>query len=80
MQFDPVSQLNLISPTPVMMIAAQRDTLVPFGLVRDACERVSEPKSLVVLDCGHFDVYDGPWAEKAADAAIEWFSKYLRMA
>ena len=72
-EFDVLSQIHLISPTPVLMIAAQRDSLAPLGLVQAAFKRVHEPKALVVLPCGHFEVYDGEWAEKAADAAVEWF-------
>jgi uncharacterized protein len=77
-EFDPISQLHLISPTPVLVIAAEQDSAVPLALVQAAYERIPEAKSLVVLPCGHFDVYQGQWAERAADLATEWFTKHLR--
>jgi fermentation-respiration switch protein FrsA (DUF1100 family) len=76
-EFDPVSLIHLISPTPLLMIIAERDSLLPRDLLVAAYERAREPKALVSLPCGHFDVYDGAWGEKAADAATEWFRKHL---
>lgn len=38
-----------------------------------APERAAKPRSRVVLPCGHFEIHDGQWGEKAAGAAAEWF-------
>jgi fermentation-respiration switch protein FrsA (DUF1100 family) len=47
-------------------------------LVREAFELAGEPKKLVEIPCGHFDVYNKePWHEQAAGEAEQWFVKYL---
>jgi fermentation-respiration switch protein FrsA (DUF1100 family) len=76
-EFDPLSLIHLISPIPLLLVIAEGDTLLPRHLLVAAYERARAPKSLVVLPCGHFDIYGGPWGEQAADAAVEWFGKPL---
>jgi uncharacterized protein len=76
-EFDPVSLIHLIAPRALLLIAAETDVLTPFRLVQAAYERASEPKALLALSCGHFDVYAGTWAERAADAAVDWFKTHL---
>src|SRR5690606_1674 len=52
--------------------------LIPVDAVRAVFERADEPKKLVVFDCTHTDLYNRePWITKSADAAIEWFNRYL---
>jgi len=50
-----------------------------FSAVKETFTQAGEPKKLVVLSCGHFDVYEKePWHEQAAAAATEWFVTYLK--
>jgi len=77
-EFDPVGPIRLIAPTPLLLIGAEYDTLVPADLVVAAYERALEPKAVLLLPCGHFDVYHiEPWLSKAAGAAVEWFTNHL---
>jgi len=76
-EFDPAGPIHLIAPTPLMIIVAEHDSLIPFNLIVDAYERASEPKAISVLPCGHFDVYTEPWFSRAAGAAVDWFMQYL---
>lgn len=70
--------IELIAPKPLLVVAAVNDSLVPIELVRDAFGRAGEPKKLVELDCGHFDVYPGgTHHDDAAGAAQEWFTSHL---
>ena len=70
--------IELVAPKPLLLVAAVNDSLVPIELVRDAFGRAGEPKKLVELDCGHFDVYPGgTHHEEAAGAAQEWFTTHL---
>lgn len=79
-EYDPTGAIELISPTPLLIVAAEKDTLIPIDQVREVFERVKEPKKLVVVPCGHFDVYyDDPWHEQAVGAAIEWFVEHLHV-
>ena len=67
-----------VAPKPLLIVAAVRDSLVPIDLVRSTFARAGEPKELVELDCGHFEVYPGgTHHEVAADAATEWFTAHL---
>lgn len=75
---DPADAMELISPTALMIVAAVNDSLIPIELVRETFERAGEPKKLVEIQCGHFDVYDDePWHGQAAGAAVDWFVTHL---
>lgn len=75
---DPADAMELVSPTALLIVAAEQDALIPIELVREAFERAGEPKKLVEIPCGHFDVYDDePWHSQAAGAAADWFAEHL---
>jgi fermentation-respiration switch protein FrsA (DUF1100 family) len=77
-EYDPANAIELVAPTPLLLIAARHDSLIPVELVQQAFERAGEPKRLELLDCGHFDVYnDEPWFSRAAGAASDWFKSHL---
>jgi hypothetical protein len=58
----------------LLVVAACERQLIPIDLVRDAFGRAGEPKKLLELECGHFDVYPGgTHHEDAVSAAEEWF-------
>jgi fermentation-respiration switch protein FrsA (DUF1100 family) len=76
--YDPTAPIDLISPTPLLMIPAQDDQIIPLALVKAAYERAQQPKDMLVLPCQHTDVYKTePWASQAAEAAVAWFSTHL---
>ena len=54
--FDPSAHIDLISPTPLLMIIADNDIITPTELEKKAFERAKEPKKLVVIPGGHFKV------------------------
>jgi fermentation-respiration switch protein FrsA (DUF1100 family) len=76
-EFDPVGPIRLIAPTPLLMVVAEKDTLIPSDMSRAAFERAGEPKKLCVLPCSHFDVYDEPWFSKILDLEVDWFRQHL---
>lgn len=75
-EYEPELTIERISPTPLLMLVAERDTVTPTDLALAAFNRAGEPKRLVLLPGGHFDPY-GPCFQQAAEAAREWFLKYL---
>lgn len=78
LEYDPPGAIELVSPTPLLVIAALRDSLIPIEPLRAAFARAGEPKRLLELDCGHFDVYDTePYFSRSAGAASEWFREHL---
>lgn len=76
--YHPADAIEVISPTPLLMLAAESDLLIPIDLVREAFERAGEPKKLIILPCGHFDLYENqPWHDQAVSAATDWFTTHL---
>jgi fermentation-respiration switch protein FrsA (DUF1100 family) len=70
--------IDLIAPKPLLIVAAVHDSLIPIEAVRDAFARAGEPKKLIELDCGHFDVYPGGTHHEATvEAETDWFTTYL---
>jgi fermentation-respiration switch protein FrsA (DUF1100 family) len=76
-EFDVISSIELLSPTPVMFIPAENDGLISIESISAVYEKVSEPKFMVPLPITHFEIYRDPWLSKAADLAIDWYRKYL---
>lgn len=77
-EYAPTVYIHLISPTPLLMIIASNDTVVPTELQKEASERAREPKKLIVVKGGHFDAYQGPGFVEFSTAAVEWFKQYLK--
>jgi fermentation-respiration switch protein FrsA (DUF1100 family) len=78
LEYDPAGPIELVSPTALLMILAEGDSLIPVDVARAAFERAGPPKELLVLECGHFDVYaTEPWFSRASDAAAHWFQEHL---
>ena len=77
-EYVPTASIELISPTPLLMVLAEQDSVIPVELARAAFDRAGEPKDLQVVPCGHFEVYDTePWFSKAVGSMVEWYIKYL---
>ena len=76
--YHPTASIELISPTPLIMILAEQDSLIPVELARAAFDRAGEPKKLHTFPCGHFEVYETePWFTKAVSSMAEWYTKYV---
>ncbi|KAI5805839.1 peptidase S15 [Geopyxis carbonaria] len=56
---EPVSYAPLVSPTPLLMLVAEKDVLCGTDLQLEALQRAKEPKQLALLrdGTGHFDCY-----------------------
>jgi uncharacterized protein len=77
-EYDPADLIELISPTPLLVVAGENDRTQPPNAVPQAFERAGEPKKLVTVACGHTDLLDKvEFVDRAAGAAIEWFKRYL---
>ncbi len=76
MEYEPGSWIARISPTPLLMVVARDDQLAVSDLALAAYERALEPKRLVLLPGGHFDVY-GPQFAASSAAARDWFVQNL---
>ncbi len=69
--------IDLVAPCPLLMILAKDDVIAPPDSIREAFNRAGGPKRLLEIEGGHYAVYSGNGAKKAAQAAIEWFTEHL---
>jgi hypothetical protein len=76
-EFDPVSLIHMVAPTALLIIAAERDSLLPLDALRRSFDRAADPKELVVLPIGHFEIYRDPWLSEATRNAVEWYRQHL---
>jgi fermentation-respiration switch protein FrsA (DUF1100 family) len=76
-EYEPVTYLPYISPTPLLMLPAAGDHLTPFDLAVAAFDQAHEPKRLTILPGGHFDAYVKGAAVSQA-AARDWFVEHLK--
>jgi hypothetical protein len=78
LEYDPVYPIDVISPTPLLVIAGEHDQSQPPAVVRAAFDRAGEPKKFVTIPCGHTELLEKPeFVDQAAAAAIDWFKRYL---
>ncbi len=75
--YNPADFIERISPTPLLMQVAEKDSVTPTDLALTAYARALEPKALRILPgAGHFDVYERHF-DSVSTAATEWFQRYL---
>jgi fermentation-respiration switch protein FrsA (DUF1100 family) len=75
-EYEPVSYMPYISPTPLLLLVARGDHLVPAELAIAAYEHAREPKTLVIMPDGHFDAYVKGF-DSASGPARDWFTRHL---
>jgi len=78
-EFDPVSSIESMSPTALLLIPAEKESLIPsyMDAVKATYERAQPPKNMIVPPIRHFEMYREPWLSKSADVAINWFKQHL---
>jgi len=74
---EPGIHIARISPTPLLMIVAESDTLTATDICLEAYQRALPPKSLVMVPGGHFDPYVVHF-KRTSTAARDWFLTHLR--
>jgi uncharacterized protein len=74
--YEPGAYIELISPTPLLMVVALGDHLTVADEALAAYERARQPKKLVTLKGGHFDAYVADF-DAASSAARDWFLEHL---
>jgi fermentation-respiration switch protein FrsA (DUF1100 family) len=75
-EYEPVSYIAYISPTPLLLLPAQHDVLTPTDLAIAAYEKAREPKKLQILPGGHFDAYVKGF-DVSGPVARDWFIQHL---
>ena len=75
-EYEPITYLPYISPTPLLMQPAIGDHLTPCDLAVAAYEKAREPKKLNILPGGHFDAYVKGFDDSSGPAR-DWFVQHL---
>lgn len=77
-EYVPDSVIHLISPKPLLIQAATKDSLIPFEVTKSVFAQAGEPKRLEVYECGHFDPYAvEPWHSRFIKGQIDWLKAHL---
>jgi fermentation-respiration switch protein FrsA (DUF1100 family) len=74
--YEPGAFVAQISPTPLLMITTDNDTVTPTDEILSAYNRALEPKRLVMLQGGHCDLYAFRRKEAVA-AALTFYREFL---
>lgn len=75
-EYNPGAGIELVSPTPLLLIVELEDHLTVADIALDAFERARPPKKLITLPGGHFDAYVRHF-EQAGGGARDWFVQHL---
>jgi uncharacterized protein len=74
--YEPGAFIGHISPTPLLVITMDNDTVTPTDEILAAYNRALEPKRLTILSGGHCDLYCFKRAE-ATQAALKFYREFL---
>jgi hypothetical protein len=75
-EYEPGIYLPWISPTPLLLLVAVGDHLVPAELAIAAFDTAHQPKELIIMPGGHFDAYTVGF-EASSGPARDWFLRHL---
>jgi uncharacterized protein len=75
-EYDPGSYIGRIGPTPLLVITGDSDALTPTDEILTAYKDTLEPKRLLILPGGHYDLY-GTGRVAGMAAARDWFVEHL---
>lgn len=76
-EFNPVASIHMMAPTALLVLPAENDNLLPFDSVKAAFDQADEPKEIMPMPIGHYDVYEDPWRSKAIEKSVMWYKRYL---
>lgn len=74
--YEPGAFVERISPTPLLMIIADSDTVTPTDLQQAAYQRAHHPKQLLMVQGDHYSVYSGHF-DTTSTVAADWFARHL---
>lgn len=76
LDYDALSFVPRVAPTPLMLIVADDDDITPTSLALDAYASAREPRRLVLIPGHHYRPYIEAFAT-ASHAARDWFLDHL---
>lgn len=63
-----------VSPRPLLIVGSAADGVVPFSECRSLYDLAREPKQLVGLSIGHYDICEPPGCTEAAQLALDFLA------
>ena len=75
--YEPGWWIAQVAPRPLLMIVATDDTVTPTAHAEAAFARAGEPRKLIHVPGGHFDVYQGAGCDQAVGETIAWLRRHL---
>ena len=75
--YEPGWWAHRIAPRPLLMIVATEDLVTPTDHALAVFERAGEPKQLVRVAGGHFDVYSGDGFKQSIAATLDFLGRTL---
>jgi predicted acyl esterase len=76
LEYEPGDYIHRIAPTPLLMIATQTDTRCLTDLQLEAFGRAREPKQLILLPGGHYDVYE-KLCSTVSSESLKWYRTHI---
>jgi fermentation-respiration switch protein FrsA (DUF1100 family) len=76
LEYEAMPFVARVSPTPLLMIIADNDTITPTDIALRAFEQAHEPKKIVLLQGDHYVPYLEAF-DRSSGAARDWFAQYL---
>lgn len=79
LEYDPQSVIHQISPRPLLMLAVERDQIVPNEETVEAFSEAGEPKELVWLprELTHWGAYVGEGFDMVMEETLSWLKRWL---
>ena len=74
--FEPITYVKQISPTPILFIVAKNDTVNAADAALKAYSEALEPKKLVLIEGDHFAPYEEQF-DISVNAACKWYEEFL---
>lgn len=78
MDFRPIDIIHRAEGRAICMIVANNDTTGCPKSYRELFEAAREPKRLVAVECGHYDMYDGELMDYAMGEAVKFLDEHVR--
>ncbi|WP_084638203.1 alpha/beta hydrolase [Gordonia shandongensis] len=74
MEYRPEAVIAEIAPRPILIIGSAVDGVIPFSESESLFALAGEPKELVSLPIGHYDICEPPGSDEAAQLAVDFFA------
>lgn len=77
MEYKPEQVISRLK-IPVLLIAAEKDSVNPPEESRSLLAKANEPKKLHMIGgATHYECYEGEKFQQASDQAVEWFKRFI---